>query len=146
LTQLEISAMDTEQIEQNKQLAAAFCERFSANDIDGVLALLSEDATDWIAGKPDGPVPVVGTQSKAQIGRIFRRMAEASTGGLQMQVRSLLAEGERVAMEASSRCELKNGRVYAQEYHLLMTMRDGRISAVREYLDTLHVHRVWFAG
>lgn len=41
--------------------------------------------------------------------------------------------------------ELKNGRVYDNRYHIAMTFRDGKISAVREYLDTQHVHATWFA-
>jgi ketosteroid isomerase-like protein len=40
---------------------------------------------------------------------------------------------------------MRNGRVYEQEYHMLMTIRDGKISAVREYLDTQHVLATWFA-
>ena len=35
--------------------------------------------------------------------------------------------------------ELRNGRIYNQEYHFSMTIRDGKISGVREYLDTQHV-------
>ena len=31
--------------------------------------------------------------------------------------------------------ELLNGRVYNQEYHTVMTVREGRIVAVREYLE-----------
>jgi ketosteroid isomerase-like protein len=53
--------------------------------------------------------------------------------------------GDKVAVEVESYGELKNGRVYKQEYHPLITIRDGRISAVREYLDTQHVFATWFA-
>jgi ketosteroid isomerase-like protein len=55
-----------------------------------------------------------------------------------------VAEGDRVAVEAESYGELRNGRVYAQEYHVLMTIRDGKIAAVREYMDTAHVMAVWY--
>ena len=34
--------------------------------------------------------------------------------------------------------------MYHQEYHTLMAIRDGKISAVREYLDTQHVFEIWF--
>ena len=62
-----------------------------------------------------------------------------------MTVKGTIAEGERVAMEAESYGELTNGRVYNQHYHFVFEFRDGKISAVREYLDTQHAHAVWFA-
>ena len=39
-----------------------------------------------------------------------------------------------------------NGRIYAQKYHILMIVRDGKIAAMREYLDTQHVRNVWFGA
>jgi hypothetical protein len=65
-------------------------------------------------------------------------------GGLKMTVKSSIAEGNKVALEVQSYGELTNGRIYDQEYHFLMEFRDGKISAVREYLDTQHAYAVWF--
>ena len=130
-------------IEHNKQLAAEFFARFSANDIAGVLNAMTDDATWWLPGKP-GQLPLVGVQSKEQIGRLFHTMAGRLKNGLKMTVKSMIAEGDKVAVEAESHGELKNGRVYNQEYHILMTFRDGKLSKVREYLDTQHVFATWF--
>jgi ketosteroid isomerase-like protein len=55
------------------------------------------------------------------------------------------SEGSSVALEVESRGDLVNGRLYRQQYHMLMEFRDGRIAAVREYLDTQHAHDVWIA-
>jgi uncharacterized protein len=49
-----------------------------------------------------------------------------------------------VALEVESDGELLNGRRYNQQYHFLLTVREGKISAVREYLDTQHVFATWF--
>lgn len=62
-------------IERNKQIASEFFSRFSANDIEGALDTLADDATWWIAGRP-ASTPVAGAQSKTQIARIFHRMVE----------------------------------------------------------------------
>jgi ketosteroid isomerase-like protein len=51
----------------------------------------------------------------------------------------MTAEGERVAVEAESKAKLANGTLYHNRYHFLFVVRDGRIQAVKEYLDTLHV-------
>ena len=130
-------------IEQNKKLASDFFDRFSANDIAGALDMMTEDATWWIAGKPE-QLPVAGVRSKEQIARIFYNMAGALRDGLKMTIKSLIAEGDKVALEVESYGELRNDRIYNQEYHILMTIRDGKIGSVKEYLDTQHVFATWF--
>ena len=129
--------------EQNKRIAAEFFSRIDANDVPGALALLADDATYWIAGDP-AVIPLAGDHDKNAMSKLFHLMGKALKDGLRMTVKGITAEGERVAIEAESRGELKNGRVYQQKYHLLMVVRNGRISAVREYLDTGHVYDVWF--
>ena len=128
--------------DRNKNTAQRFFELFSAGDIDGVLALMTDDATWRIPGKKE-LTPTAGVYTKERIGRLFRRMIENLSTGLRMTVLSSIAEGNRVALEVTSSGDLKNGRLYRQEYHFLMEFRDGRISAVREYLDTQHAHEVW---
>jgi len=135
------TAMD---IETNKQVATEFYRRFDAGDIPGALDTMADDATFWIAGKP-GSNPSAGTHSKAEMAAMFARIMKQMRSGLKMTVKGVTAEGDRVALEVESYGELLNGRVYNQEYHALMTIREGRISAVREYMDTQHVAAVWFA-
>ena len=132
--------MDTE---RNKQIACEFFARLDRRDIDGALALLSEDATYWIAGRRDA-IPTAGLHDKARIGRIFRRMDEQLKNGLRMAVSNVIAEGDQVAFEAQSNGELQDGRIYSNQYHMRMTLRDGLICAVKEYLDTQHVLATWF--
>lgn len=129
----------------NKAIAAALFDRFTAGDLPGVLDMLADDATWWLPGKP-GQLPVVGNRNKSQITKLFHSMTAQLEGPLKMTVKSAIAEGEQVAMEVESLGHLKNGRTYNQEYHFRITVRDGKISAVREYLDTLHVQAVWFSA
>jgi uncharacterized protein len=63
-----------------------------------------------------------------------------------MTVTSVIAEGDRLAVEVQSQGDLKNGRRYRQQYHFAIELRDGRICAVREYLDTQHAYDVWLAA
>lgn len=126
----------------NKKLAADFLDCFTTGDFAGVLAHLSEDATWRIPGKPELS-RVAGPKTKAQMARVFEAMAAQLKGGLKMTVMNCIAEGDQVAVEAESFGELRNGRVYNNLYHLLLELRGGKISAVREYYDTQHVHAVW---
>jgi uncharacterized protein len=129
----------------HKAVCTRLFERFSAGDVPGVLDLMTDDATWWLPGKA-GQLPVTGTRTKAQIAKLFHAMQSQMEGPLKMTVKSAIAEGDEVAMEVESLGHLKNGRTYNQEYHFRIKLRDGKIAAVREYLDTLHVQSIWFAA
>ncbi len=128
--------------EENKAVAFTFFERFTASDIEGALATMTDDSTWWIPGKKERS-PSAGVYPKERIGRLFHRMLAALKTGLEMKVISCIAEGDRAALEVVSTGDLKNGRQYRQEYHMLLTFRDGKIASVREYLDTQHANDVW---
>src|SRR5262249_1882892 len=127
----------------NKAVATRLFDCFSAGDVAGALDLMSEDLTWWLPGKPD-QVPAAGTRTKDEMARLFKRMTDRMEGPLKMTVKGAIAEGDKVAVEVESLGHLKNGRIYNQEYHTLITIRDGKICAVREYLDTAHVMAVWY--
>jgi uncharacterized protein len=138
------SSASSMSIESNKARAYEFFERFSASDMAGALATMTDDATWWIPGKKERS-PAAGLYPKEKIGRLFARMVGALKHGLDMKVVSCIAEGDYVAPEVVSSGDLKNGREYRQEYHMLMKFRDGKIQSVREYLDTQHANDVWAA-
>jgi ketosteroid isomerase-like protein len=126
----------------NKALVIEMFTRFSASDIDGVLALMTDDVTWRLAGKPE-LTPVHGIYDKARLRRLFGRMVAELTDGLRMTVIDAIAEGDKVAVEVESRGDLKNGRAYRQQYHFAISCRDGKIARVHEYLDTHHAFDIW---
>ncbi|NJO56576.1 MAG: nuclear transport factor 2 family protein [Rhodospirillales bacterium] len=130
-------------LETNKQIATAFFGQITAGDLAAALDTLSDDATWWIAGKP-GTAPSAGEHTKEQMSRLLRNMAGHLKNGLTMTVKSVIAEGDQVAVEVESLGELENCRVYNNEYHFRITLRDGKISAIKEYLDTQHVIATWY--
>lgn len=131
-------------IEQNKTTAVEFFACLNNKNIAGALELMTEDATWLLPGKPEN-IPSAGLYNKERLGKLFHIMFKRLKDGLKMTIKSSIAEGDKVALEADSYGELTNGRIYQQTYHFLMEFRDGKISAVREYLDTQHAFAVWFA-
>jgi len=129
--------------EQNKRVATELFAGFTASDIAGVMATMTDDATWLIPGKPELS-PAAGLYTKEKISGLFHTMLGRLKGGLRMTVKSMIAEGDKVAVEVESLGELKNGNVYNQHYHFLIEFRSGKICAVREYLDTQHAHSIWF--
>jgi ketosteroid isomerase-like protein len=130
--------------DDNKATARRFFACFSASDIPGAMATMTDDATWWIAGKPELS-PTAGLYEKARITKLFHAMRGRLVNGLKMTPTGMVAEGDQLAVEVVSEGDLTNGRQYRQQYHMLMVFREGKICAVREYLDTQHVHAVWVA-
>lgn len=122
-------------IEDNKALVKRFWAAFSASRFDEALAMLSEDATWWVAGK----TVVSGTYTKPKFAELVGGIASQAPEGLTVTPLLLTAEGECVSMEAESYGKFANGRVYNNFYHFMIKIRDGKIYSVREYLDTEHV-------
>jgi hypothetical protein len=115
----------------------SFFENFSAGKIDAALALMADTATWWVAGKPDKFV-LAGTKTKTQFAELLQGIGTAMPKGLQVTPKGLTAEEDRVAAEAESYGETATGKIYNNLYHFLFEVRDGKIQAVREYLDTMH--------
>jgi len=126
-------------IDDNKAVVAKFWEHFSNSDFDAALALMSDDATWWIAGTTD----ISGTYSKQEFEALAKGIGENTVDGIEVKLLRLTAEDDRVAAEAESNGELKNGKVYNNFYHLQHVVRDGRLTEIKEYLDTQHVQDVF---
>ncbi len=124
-------------LEANKQLVADFFANFGRKDVQGALDMMTADAAWWIGGKP-ALFPLCGLKTKAEIGALLMSLVPDTKDGLSITPKGMVAEGDKVAVEAESFGVLGNGRTYNNEYHFLLTVRDGKIAAVKEYLDTMH--------
>lgn len=127
--------------EANKELVSKFWKTFSAGDLDGALAMLSDTATWWVAGEPER-FSLAGTKTKEQFAKLAGATRKGMPNGLTVTPTGFTAEGDRVAVEATSYGELRNGKVYRNLYHLLFVIRGDKIQEVREYLDTQHANYV----
>lgn len=58
--------------------------------------------------------------------------------GIKLTVTGVTAEGDRVAVEMDAEGVAAIGGEYHNHYHDLLEIRDGKIVAGREYLDTAH--------
>jgi ketosteroid isomerase-like protein len=127
-----------------KAVVTRFLEVFSEGVVAKTLDALSDDVTWWVSGKLDG---MSGTYDKAGFGKLIGGVADVYVAPLKITPTSMVAEGNRVAVEADSFAELKDGRVYDPRCHFLFEVApDGRIAVVHEYLDTKHAFDVFFAS
>ena len=58
----------------------------------------------------------------------------------------MIAERDQVVLQWTSRARTRDGRAYENGCIGVFTVRDGKIQAVREYMDTLYASRVFEAA
>jgi uncharacterized protein len=123
-----------------RYLAAA-----QAGDAEAVREVFAEEAS-W---QLDGDLPISGSwNGRDAIVDEFLATALSyyQPGSVSLEVTSVLADGDHVVVEWTSRARSRAGRPYENRCIGVFTVRDGRIHAVREYMDTLYAHRVAFSG
>jgi uncharacterized protein len=89
-------------------------------------------------GRPNR-LKVAGLKQRPQIERLLKGVARLVPDGMQMNLHGTTAEGNRVAVEVEAQGLWSNGRTYHNTYHFLFELRDGLITTIREYMDSLTV-------
>jgi ketosteroid isomerase-like protein len=115
-----------------------------AGDQRAVRALFAPDAT-W---QLRGDLPMSGTWRgrDAILGEFLATaLAAYEPGSLGLQATGLFADGDHVVLEWISRARTRAGDPYENHCIGVFAIRDGRIQAVREYMDTLYAQRVAFS-
>jgi uncharacterized protein len=117
-------------LERNRQVVLSFMQSMSEGKRDA--NLLTEDVQWWVPGRG-----LLDPETFFTLANAFRQVLG---GPFQMTIQHVTAEGDRVAVEASGHAPLKDGRIYANDYHFLFHLRDGRIYQVREHNNSLIPH------
>jgi ketosteroid isomerase-like protein len=126
----------------NKRIVADYIEAFSSGDVPKLLAMMDDDGDWWVSGSIEG---MSGIYGKVAFGALLQSVKPIyKEGALEITPSSMVAEGDRVAVEAACHAELTDGRVYANRYHLLFELRGGRVLHVKEYMDTQHALETFF--
>jgi len=125
-------------LEENKQIARDFFAALNRADSAAIAQMYADDAVLWTAGS----LPFSGTFNKTQAVQRTRAVLSAFPEGLTLTIKGLTAEDERVAIEAESHGRHVSGKLYNNQYHFLMIIRDGKVAAFKEYMDTMHAKEV----
>src|SRR5689334_19292822 len=64
-------------------------------------------------------------------------------GPVALEIRTVIAEGEVVAIEMEGKATAKDGRRYDNRYLFLVRVANGKIVETREYMDTELVKAVF---
>jgi NADH dehydrogenase len=129
-----------------KSVLRRYVEAVEQGDGDTIRDLFAEDATWTLAA---GDLPISGAwESRETILTDFLGTALSyyEPGSISLEIAGMVAEGDQVVLQWTSRAHTRDGRPYENECIGVFTVRDGRIQAVREYMDTLYAHDTAFAA
>ena len=120
-------------IENNIQTVKAFFAALSGGDREALLALVAEDI-EWII--PGKDWPLAGTRhGHAGLADLFEtasRTIETTT-----EPREFVAQGDRVFVIGFATGKIKaTTRTFEDDWIFDITVRDGRLTRIREYIDT----------
>ncbi|WP_137173168.1 nuclear transport factor 2 family protein [Massilia sp. HP4] len=125
----------------NKDLVRRFLSHFENGVANELLDMMSNEATWWVNGKPH-VFAFAGLKSRAEMRPALDALFAFFEGGLRMELKSLIGEGDTVAVEARSDGVTKGGKHYGNEYHILFRVLQGEIVEIREYTDPMHAVEV----
>jgi uncharacterized protein (TIGR02246 family) len=109
-----------------------------AGDEHAVRDLFAEDAT-WTLAAGDLPISGTWCGREAILDEFLATaMSAYEPGSISLAVTGLIADGDRVALQWTSRARTRDGGRYENDCIGVFTVRAGRIQSVREYMDTLY--------
>ena len=121
----------------NKELVAAFIEAMRVSDVAKLTEMTSEDFTWWIAGKPEY-LQTAGEHDRGFFLGFFGGGTDMFPEGVEFTVLGMIAEDDKVAAEARLQAVTATGARYDNGYHFLFTLEGGKITRMKEYMDTHH--------
>lgn len=128
--------------ESNKATVTRFFEALNAGDVDAIVAAYAEDG----CVQTMGDTLISGVFDRDQIARSAAGIFDVFPEGLRFHVQGMVAEGDKVAVEATSEGEHISGQTYSNDYHFLFEFRDGKLLKLKEFMDTEQVTDVLCGG
>ena len=120
----------------HRQRVRKFLEVFCSGDIEGALALCSDDI-EFFANMPIDILPHMGHRlGKAEIRKMWTTV-HARYSSMRYEIPIMVAEGDTVA--ANLRLFFRkatNDRIVQFDMAAFYTLRDGQIAKIREIIDT----------
>jgi ketosteroid isomerase-like protein len=134
--------MSTTNSETNKAIVTQFFDAMNRGDVKFIVNAYAESGCLQTMGN----TLISGTYSKEQIAASAGGIFEVFPEGLKFTAQSMIAEGDKVAVEATSEGKHVSGQTYSNEYHFLFEFREGKLLKLKEYMDTERVTEVLCGG
>jgi hypothetical protein len=128
---------------ESERVVLNFFATLSTGDLEAVRALLHEDAT-WKPMVND--IPGAGTH----VGRkgivddfLYPVRGMFKPGDPKVTINTIASNGPLVITETLGHGTISDGRPYENRYCWAFEIKDGLVFAIREYMDSLYVSRLF---
>jgi hypothetical protein len=120
--------------ETNERLVRDMFAALSRGDVDGFLGAIADDVV-W---KIEGTTQFSSTfEGKADVvARLLGPLGAALESGIALTADEVVAAGDRVVVRGRGKARTKTGKPYENSYCWWYRIADGKVTEVREYLDT----------
>jgi ketosteroid isomerase-like protein len=127
---------------ENKELVRRYLAAMRAGD-PGLPDLLSDEVSWWVP--PSSAFGGTFEGKQAVLALMARGIGLYDTSApMELHIEEMVAEGELVCVQLVIEARTARGEPYRNHYHFAFRVRDGRICAVKEYVDTLYAQRKLF--
>jgi uncharacterized protein len=124
--------------DQNVDVVRSAYAAFGRGDIDSLVATL-DPAVEWISPGP-ADLPTAGTRRGHDAVREFFRIVLDMYEIERFEPKTFITQGEHVIVLGDETAKLKaTGKVLIEAWAHHMTLRNGKVVAFREYIDTAAV-------
>ncbi len=134
--------MSKESQVDTKALVRRFFKAMNEGDVEHIVSAYADDGELHTMGE----TLISGNYSKEQIQAAAGSIYDVFPEGLTFTVIDMVAEGDKVAVEATSDGLHISGKRYSNEYHFLFEFRDDKLLRLKEYMDTERVTDVLCGG
>lgn len=127
--------------DSSRAVVQRFLAHAARGEVEACFQLFSDDAS-W---SNIGSTRFSGTFSgkKALLEGLIGPLFGALKDGIHSDVEAIIAEGESVVVLSEGQATTNDGTPYNNSYAQVFTVRDEKIIAVREYMDTALVDKVF---
>ena len=133
-------------VSDSKSVLRRYVDAIMAGDERAIRDCFAQDASWTLAA---GDLPISGTWAgRDAIMNEFlaTAMTHYDPGSVDLEIRAMIAEGDRVVLQWTSKARTRDGCPYENGCIGVFTIRDGKIQEVREYMDTLYAANVFAAA
>ena len=130
--------------EDSKSILAGYVAAVEAGDQQAIRDLFAEDATWTLAA---GNLPISGTWEGREtvLGEFLAgALSHYEPGSVSLEITGMITEGDQAVLQWTSRARTREGLPYENDCIGVFTIQNGRIRAVREYMDTLYARETAF--
>ena len=120
----------------NRQRVLKFLETFYSGDVEGALERCTDDI-EFLVNAPIDILPHLGQRRGKAAVRQMLTTVHARYSSMRCEVPIMVAEGDKVAAHIrASMSKSSNARVVQFDIAAFYTLRDGKISQIRQIIDT----------